>query len=151
MFKRVSFLFAAMLLAMGVSMVYADTSTTSTVQMPVWLQAILGAAGVGGSAALVTMRAKIGKTLMLIQDLKNAITETIGLFSAIKNEIKDPVLLKEFNEACEAIGQMLIDTGNPSCIQKGQMFKGFERPMPVAQAPASPVAPIVLQPSAPQA
>lgn len=138
-FKTILMCLVPFVLLVGASAAFCADSSGSIagIQIPSWLQAVLGIGGAVGSAAVPFLGKKVAKLLTLVQNLKNAITEIIGLFALLKTKIKDPELVKEYNEACEAVAKTLKDTGNASLIQKAAMFERFK--LPVAQGGIVPV------------
>jgi hypothetical protein len=141
-----SFLF----LCLMTSIAAAETTAGGggELQLPSWVQAILGVGAIGGSALAVQLRAKLGTALKLFQDVKDAINSIMLLIGSIRSDIKDPVKMAEFNATCMAIAKVLNDTGNPSLQKKAQMFVSFVRrvdptlpDVPAAAAPPAAAVP----------
>jgi hypothetical protein len=92
--------------------------------LPLWLQYVLGGFGVGGLSFWVVMKAKMSKFIILFEDCKLFITSTLNMVSQVKTiiETTTPDIKKVWYEWLYAAGNLLIETGNKSLIQKGQLL-----------------------------
>ena len=127
MFSKVVSFACLILVTVCVALLFADTATAvataSPIQIPAWLQAVLGGGALGGGAIWATMKTKLGKFIMLFEDCKGVITETIDIANYVKAEIKSPEAIKEWNEFIDAASKLMTDTGNKSLMQKGEILK----------------------------
>lgn len=91
---------------------------------PEWLQWLLAGFGVGGVTFWTTMRLKISKYILLFENCKMFITSTLNMVSQVKSIITNatPEIKKIWYEWLYAGGNLLIETGNKSLMQKGQLI-----------------------------
>lgn len=92
--------------------------------LPAWLQWLLSGVGVGGLAFWGTMKLKLTKYLHLFEDCKLFIGATINMVTRVKSIIDTaaPEIKKAWYEWLYSAGHLLIETGNKSLIQKGNML-----------------------------
>jgi hypothetical protein len=138
MFKKILLALAGFALTFGVCIACAQTTAQGSIipfDVPAWLQNIIGVGGNLSLVALPFISQKIVKLLTLVQNLKNVFTELIGFFAVLKGHLKDPLIVKEYNDVCSAVSKTLKDTGNNSLIQKANMFDRFKLPeTPIEEA-----------------
>jgi len=131
-FNAVVCFLSAALLIMVVS-VFAQGNNTLVqdaqalgIKVPAWVQAALGLLSTGIFGAVLTAIAKDAKALKylkLFEDGKLVVSDIIEVADYIRLELKDPAAIKAWNDFVTSSGQLLIDTGNASCIQKGQFLQ----------------------------
>jgi hypothetical protein len=126
MFSKVVSFACLILVTVCVALLFADTATAvataSPIQIPAWLQAVLGGGALGGTAIWATMKAKLGKFIKLFEAAKLFISETVDICNLVKDEIKKPESVKEWNEFIDAAVGFLKETGNKSLIQKADLI-----------------------------
>ena len=100
---------------------WADSITaTAQVSTSVIIQGILGGLVAGGGGAVAILRGRVAKMMLLLADLKICIEELTEMANFVRQEIKSPEAVKEWNDAIGAVAKLLIDTGNASLVQKGE-------------------------------
>jgi hypothetical protein len=125
-----SFIAATFMLLIVAFSVFAQNTVSQEaaslgIKLPAWVQAALGLTSTGIFGAILTSIAKDAKALKylkLFEDSKLVISSILEVADYVKVELKDPNAIKAWNDFVTADGQLLIDTGNPSCIQKGQFL-----------------------------
>lgn len=92
--------------------------------LPVWLQYVLSGFGIGGLTFWTAMKFKVTKFVMLFEDCKLFITATLNMVTQVKTiiETATPDIKKVWYQWLFSAGNLLIETGNKSLIQKGQLL-----------------------------
>ena len=134
MFKRIGIMVCFTLLAVGFSMVFADSGTV--VGEPAWVTKALAALGTIGAIAgspfvlLFFKKAKI--VAQESQDLRDAINAFIFLYQDIVKEIKDQKVQDDAKAALEAVAKVLEDTTITSLQKKAALVRALEAKFPKA-------------------
>jgi hypothetical protein len=108
---------------MAMSLFAADQMTIAIPKIPDWILTLIGGGGIAGAGVWGIASKKISQAFKLYEDMKIFVNETVDVANTVKAEIKNPTIVKEWNEWIDSVSKLLIDTENKSCISKAELLQ----------------------------